>query len=364
MISKTETHIETAEIISPCLDMGETLDFFIERLGFLIVSIFPADNPSVAVISGYGLRIRLEGGAKDVSASENARIRLNCHSPEKVFGGKRVLVAPNGVKIELAASNPPLPTPDLKPSLRINKFSDDANWIKGRAGMRYRDLLPDRLGGYVIASHIHIPDAGPVPDYVHFHKVQLQMIFCYKGWVRVVYEDQGEPFVLNAGDCVLQPPEIRHRVLECSENLEVIEISLPAEHITYADHELELPTRDLNPQREFGGQKFVRHIAENAAWQAWDIEGFECRDTGMEVATKGLANVKVVRTAGNISEQTLVQDSKFHFIFVLNGSMKFGVGKEDLEMFVSGDSLATTLRNQYTLIDCSDDLELLEVSLA
>ncbi len=66
-----------------------------------------------------------------------------------------------------------------------------------------------------------IADAGPVPDYVHF-----QMIYCYKGWVRVVYEDQGEPFVMNAGDCVLQPPEIRHRVLECSVDLGVVQISL------------------------------------------------------------------------------------------------------------------------------------------
>ena len=82
--------------------------------------------------------------------------------------------------------------------------------------MRYRDLVPGRLGGRYIASHIEIPDGGTVPDYVHFHDVVFQMIFCAAGWVRVVYEDQGEPFVLHAGDCVLQPPLIRHRVLEAS----------------------------------------------------------------------------------------------------------------------------------------------------
>ena len=38
-------------------------------------------------------------------------------------------------------------------------------WVIGRAGMRYRDLIPGRLGGSIIASHIRIPDAGPVPDY-------------------------------------------------------------------------------------------------------------------------------------------------------------------------------------------------------
>ena len=30
--------------------------------------------------------------------------------------------------------------------------------------MHYRDLIPSRLGGSIIASHIRIPDGGPVPD--------------------------------------------------------------------------------------------------------------------------------------------------------------------------------------------------------
>ena len=53
------------------------------------------------------------------------------------------------------------------------------------------------------------------------------MIYVRRGWVRVVYEDQGEPFVMHEGDLVLQPPEIRHRVLESSPGLEVIEIGAP-----------------------------------------------------------------------------------------------------------------------------------------
>ena len=68
--------------------------------------------------------------------------------------------------------------------------------------MLYRDLLPSRQGGRFIASHIRIPDAGPVPDEVHFHNIRFQLIFCVAGWVRLVYEDQGDEFVLNAGDCV------------------------------------------------------------------------------------------------------------------------------------------------------------------
>ena len=40
-----------------------------------------------------------------------------------------------------------------------------------------------------------------------FSQVGFQLIFCYRGWVEVVYEDQGAPFVLHAGDCVIQGPE-------------------------------------------------------------------------------------------------------------------------------------------------------------
>ena len=72
--------------------------------------------------------------------------------------------------------------------------------------MLYRDLVPDRLGGSIIASHISIPDGGPVPDMVHYHTIGFQLIYCYRGWVRLVYEDQGPEFIINAGDCVIQPP--------------------------------------------------------------------------------------------------------------------------------------------------------------
>jgi quercetin dioxygenase-like cupin family protein len=126
--------------------------------------------------------------------------------------------------------------------------------------MRYRDLVPGRLGGRLIASHIEIPAGGEVPDYVHFHDIEFQMIFCAAGWVRLVYEDQGEPFVLRAGDCVLQPPLIRHRVLEASAGLEVIEIGGPAEHLTRREHRLELPTTTVHDDRDFRGQRFVRHV--------------------------------------------------------------------------------------------------------
>ena len=164
--------------------------------------------------------------------------------------GGRQLTAPNGTLIRLVDADPPLVLPPLVPSLVVTRMGDDPHWGAGRAGMGYRDLIPDRQGGRFIASHIRIPEAGPVPDWVHFHKIRFQMIYCYRGWARLVYEDQGEPFILQAGDCVLQPPEIRHRVLESSAGLEVIEIGCPARHDTLADHDLPLPTAAFRPDRD------------------------------------------------------------------------------------------------------------------
>ena len=165
-----------------------------------------------------------------------------------------------------------------------------------------------------------------MPDYVHRHRVRFQLIYCYRGWVRVVYEDQGPPFVLQAGDAVLQPPEIRHRVLESSAGLEVIEVSCPAEHETLADLELELPTPVARPERDFGGQRFVRHQASRADWAPWRVPGFEARDLGIAAATRGLPGAQVVRRARGrpglpgADAPLRTHDAELLFNFVLTGA--------------------------------------------
>src|SRR5258708_36776917 len=100
-----------------------------------------------------------------------------------------------------------------------------------------------------------------------------------------------------AGDCVLQPPRIRHRVLEASPGLEVVEIGCPALHETLADHAMALPTSRTLPDRDFDGQVFLRHIAAGTPWAPEGGSGFERRDTGMAAATRGLAAPGVLRPA-------------------------------------------------------------------
>ena len=273
------------------------------------------------------------------------------------------VVAPNGTVIDMVPADPPVEVPPVVDELVINRLHDEARWIVGRAGTRYRDLIPGRLGGSFIASHIHIPDAGPVPDYVHFHHVRFQMIFCVTGWVRLVYEDQGAPFVLEAGDCVLQPPRIRHRVLECSADLEVVEIGCPAEHETIVEHTIELPTAQLRPDRDFAGQRFTRHRASLAAWLPWHRNGFEQRDLGIGEATGGLAGARVVRPAGEPSPERLAHGTEFQFLFVLDGTVTLDTGEANRVQLGHGDAVSIPGAVRWALRDGSPDLELLDVTL-
>jgi quercetin dioxygenase-like cupin family protein len=235
-------------------------------------------------------------------------------------------------------------------------------WSVGRAGMQYRDLVPGRLGGRFIASHIRIPTAGLVPDYVHFHKIRFQMIFCRRGAVRLAYEDQGDEFVLAAGDCVLQPPRIRHRVIEALEPLEVIEIGCPAEHETIADHAMTLPTGRLLPDREYGGQRFTRHVAAAAPWLPWFADGLEARDTGISVATRGLAGAWVVRPSGGTpADRSLTHDGEFLFCYVLTGQLRLDLDGAP-RVLETDDSVVVPAPSTFRF-DGSADLELLVVRL-
>ena len=304
-----------------------------DEVGFKLEMITPADNPRSAVIAGYGTRVCLD--TEFSGAPGLLRLETNSETNSRK-------IAPNGTSIEFLSKNRTPIYVVLDDALIVSKLSAEVSMTTGRAGMIYRDLIPGRLGGRVIASHIHIPNGGPVPDYVHYHRVKFQMIYCKSGWVRVVYEDQGESFVMQAGDCVLQPPEIRHRVLESSDNLEVIEISSPAEHETFAEHEITLPTLALRPDRDFSGQKFVRHVATETQWLPWRFPGFVSRNTGIDKATAGFASAETVR--GEVGA-TITDTKKSHelfFVFVLNGSA----------------SLSTKDSNQKTILNVNSSVAL------
>lgn len=347
-----------AEFRIPSSDVQADLPFFTGQLGMRLDIIYPADYPAVAVVSGHGLRLRLESGAPEAPGT----IRILAEDPDSFAGGQRELMAPNGTRVEIDHLNPPLLIPSTEHAFVVRRLKDRAPWIIGRAGMHYRDLIPSRLGGSIIASHIRIPDGGPVPDVVHYHTVGFQLIFCYRGWVDLVYEDQGEPMRLHGGDCVIQPPEIRHRVLYASANIEVIEIGVPAQHITTIDHEMELPNGPANPGREFHGQVFVHHEKKKAVWRPFRLPGFNHRDTGICDGTRGVAGVTVARYRGGDTAWTR-HSSDIHFTFVMEGTMTLEGEDEEPGELTSGDAFVIPPGKATRYSSCSDQLELLEVTL-
>ncbi|MEO0485736.1 MAG: cupin domain-containing protein [Pseudomonadota bacterium] len=347
-----------AEVVLPAKDVRDDIPFFTKELGFRLDEIYPADDPRVVVLSGYGLRLRLDAGLEAAPGV----IRILADDPILIAGGKTELLAPSGNRVEIAPLAPPVVMPDTQHDFVVRRLADQAPWIIGRAGMHYRDLIPSRLGGSIIASHIRIPDGGPVPDMVHYHSVGFQLIFCYKGWVDLVYEDQGPPFRLHAGNCVIQPPEIRHRVLYASDNIEVIEIGVPAEHVTTIDHTMELPTQTHRPEREFGGQSFVHHTADRAVWAPHGIPGFESRDTQVAHHTKDAAGVHVLRRGQGAPVWTR-HDCDIHFSFVMAGGFTLeGRGRDPVRLS-AGDCFVIPPGVATRYADPSQDIELLEVTL-
>ena len=346
-----------AEVRLPTQELRDDLPFYTKVLGMRLDTIYPADNPEVAVLSGHGIRLRIEKGASEAPGT----LRILTDNPESFAGGARRLTAPNGTVVEIEELNPPLVLPATEHAFVVRRLADQAPWIIGRAGMQYRDLVPSRLGGAMIASHIRIPDGGPVPDMVHFHKVGFQLIFCIRGWVDVVYEDQGPPIRLTAGDCFIQPPEIRHRVLHASDGIEVIEIGVPAEHVTEIDHVMTLPTPHLRPDREWQGQRFVFNEGAKGQWQPFRIPGFIARDTTINAGTKGVASVMVARPNG-VAPWTRHQGDIL-FTFVMGGAMTLeGEGKDPFRLS-PGDAFVIPPGMATRYGDATPDLELLEVSL-
>ncbi len=347
------TTIARAEVLWPVNDLAKEMPFFTQQLGFRLDEIYPADDPRVAVISGHGVTLRLDQNA--VFTPSVLRLMVGDSADE--------IATPNGHCIEIAPAAAPLVVPPTQHAFGVRHLVDSDAWVIGRAGMQYRDLIPDRLGGSIIASHIRIPDGGPVPDMVHYHIVGFQLIFCLHGWVRLVYEDQGEPFILEAGNCVIQPPQIRHRVLEASDNIEVLEIGVPAEHITTIDHEMELPNTTVNPDRTWDGTRFIHHKADGATWQPWRIPGWQARDTGIGEATGGVAGVHVAKPTPNVRPVWTSHDTDILFTFVKSGTVSLAVEGEDISELVAGDAFVLPPAMPAQLSAPSDDCELIEVTL-
>lgn len=109
----------------------------------------------------------------------------------------------------------------------------DAQFEKGlRAFFEYRDLgIAQATDGRVEAHVIRAFAGAPFSGQPHLHRTTFQLVYVLKGWIEFEYEGQGV-VRLEPGSCVHQPPSIRHREIAHSEDLELLEIVMPAEFAT------------------------------------------------------------------------------------------------------------------------------------
>ena len=103
-----------------------------------------------------------------------------------------------------------------------------------RAYAKYRDLgIVDATSGLARAHVIRF--TGPCNpaevSKLHFHAVDFQMVYVLKGWVKTYMEGVGET-TFSEGSSWTQPPRIKHLIMDYSDDVELLEVILPAEFKT------------------------------------------------------------------------------------------------------------------------------------
>lgn len=122
----------------------------------------------------------------------------------------------------------------------VVSHAKDATFERGlRSFYEYRDLgIEDATAGRAVAHVIRAAAGTDFSSQPHIHDTTFQLVYVLKGWIEFEYEGQGR-VRLEPGSCVHQPPQIRHREVGHSEDVEMLEIVLPAnfktEEVTSVD---------------------------------------------------------------------------------------------------------------------------------
>jgi mannose-6-phosphate isomerase-like protein (cupin superfamily) len=122
-----------------------------------------------------------------------------------------------------------------KQHIAVSHYRDEDFKADGlRTYAKYRDLGVAAASRGAAQAHV-IRLIGPCnPDEVsklHFHDVEFQMVYVLKGWVKTYLEGQGE-LLMKAGSAWTQPPRVKHMIMDYSDDVELLEVILPAEFKT------------------------------------------------------------------------------------------------------------------------------------
>jgi mannose-6-phosphate isomerase-like protein (cupin superfamily) len=119
-----------------------------------------------------------------------------------------------------------------------------------RSYFEYRDLGIKRATRGKVVAHVIRARPGRAPHGEwHAHDCKIQFVYVLKGWVLFEYEGVGK-VKMRAGACFYQPPNIRHREIRHSADLELLEVVAPASFKTYSS---EKPAARKSPARRSRG---------------------------------------------------------------------------------------------------------------
>jgi mannose-6-phosphate isomerase-like protein (cupin superfamily) len=130
---------------------------------------------------------------------------------------------------------PPAKRARPKQRIAISHYRDEDFKADGlRTYAHYRDLGIAAASRGLAQAHV-IRLIGPCNpaevSKLHFHHVDFQMVYVLKGWVKTYLEGQGET-LMKQGSAWTQPPRIKHLILDYSDDVELLEVILPAEFKT------------------------------------------------------------------------------------------------------------------------------------
>ncbi len=111
----------------------------------------------------------------------------------------------------------------------------DAKYVPGRRSFfKYRDLgVTDATDGKMRAQVTSATQGLGKPTGWHYHVCDHQLVYMLKGWVDLEFED-GTKVHLTQGDSLMIPGGMRHNETATADELELLEVSVPARMDTVA----------------------------------------------------------------------------------------------------------------------------------
>lgn len=129
----------------------------------------------------------------------------------------------------------PLSLADAKTKLVLTRLTDGAFHREGpRANVEYRDLgLAAATAGRVDAKHIRAIRPFDKETGWHWHDMTGHFVYVLKGWLKFRFDGVEGDVLVEAGSCLSQPAGVAHNVVGQSDDLEIIEINMPAGYGTF-----------------------------------------------------------------------------------------------------------------------------------